>query len=73
MACDGAGELSAVRPVFRSWWAEHDVRAYEPARKTIRHARLGALELHQLQRVPARQPRLRVLVPVDDATRAARG
>lgn len=65
--------LSAESATFREWWAEHDVRAYEPARKTIRHASLGALVVHQLQSVPAGHPelRLRVLVPADDATRAA--
>ena len=65
--------LSAESAAFREWWAEHDVRAYEPARKTIRHASLGPLVVHQLQSVPAGHPelRLRVLVPADDATRAA--
>jgi len=64
--------LSAESAVFREWWAEHDVRAYEPSRKTIRHAALGALAVHQLQSTPAGHPelRLRVLVPADDATRA---
>ncbi|GAA1618894.1 helix-turn-helix transcriptional regulator [Kribbella sancticallisti] len=66
-------ELSTTSPAFREWWAEHDVRAYEPTRKTIRHAQLGALALHQLQTVPTGHPelRLRILVPADEATRAA--
>ena len=70
---DLVAALSAASPVFGAWWAEHDVRAYEPVRKTIRHPRLGELRTHQLQSVPAGYPelRLRVLVPADDATRAA--
>jgi transcriptional regulator with XRE-family HTH domain len=65
--------LSAQSPTFREWWAEHDVRAMEPVRKTIRHATLGALAVHQLQSVPAGHPelRLRIMVIADDATRAA--
>jgi transcriptional regulator with XRE-family HTH domain len=70
---DLVAALSAESATFREWWAAHDVRAMEPARKTIRHARLGALVVHQLQSVPAGHPelRLRILVPADDATRAA--
>jgi hypothetical protein len=64
-------QLSATSTTFRTWWAEHDVAALEPTRKTMRHPELGPLRLHQLQSSLGTEPplRLRILLPTDEATR----
>jgi transcriptional regulator with XRE-family HTH domain len=63
-------QLRASSGLFRRWWAEHDVAALEPTRKTLRHPEAGELRLLQIQtRIGERALRLRILVPADDATR----
>lgn len=64
-------QLSAASATFREWWAEHDVAALEPTRKTLRRPELRPLEVRQLQTRLGHDPtlRLRVLLPADDRTR----
>ncbi|MFI1205770.1 helix-turn-helix transcriptional regulator [Streptomyces sp. NPDC020883] len=65
--------LHAASPLFRAWWQQHDIAAFQPARKHFNHPVLGALSVDYMKLAPMEQQshaRVVVYLPADDATSA---